>query len=64
MSKIYLKKIIHGGALLVAFLLVGTPLYAATVKGKVLDENKEALIGAHVVTENHAKHDLVGLNGS
>lgn len=64
MSKIYLKKIIHGGVLLVAFLLVGTPLYAATVKGKVLDENKEALIGAHVVIEDHTKHDLVGLDGS
>lgn len=64
MSKIYLNQFIRKGALLALFLLVSNALYAATVRGKVLDENKEALIGAHVVVENSTEYALVGLDGS
>lgn len=39
-------------------------LHAATIKGKLLDENKEPLIGAHVGLKNTNHNTIVGLDGS
>jgi hypothetical protein len=43
---------------------LSTVCYAATVKGKLLDENQEPLIGATVSLKNTNLYGLVGLDGS
>jgi len=37
---------------------------AAVIKGKLLDENKEPLIGAHVLISSTQKYAVVGLDGT
>ena len=46
------------------FVLMFTQGYAATVKGKLLDENSEPMIGAHVGIKSTNQFSAVGLDGS
>lgn len=38
--------------------------FAAVVKGRLLDEHKEPLVGAYVMLKELGKHAIVGLDGS
>lgn len=49
---------------ILVFFGVGVLSFGATIKGKLLDENKEPLIGAHVLITSIQKYAVVGLDGS
>jgi outer membrane receptor protein involved in Fe transport len=49
---------------IILILLAAPCLYAATIKGKLLDENNEPLVGAHVYLKDNSKYTIVGMDGS
>lgn len=49
---------------LMVFTLSHTDLHAASVKGKVLDENGDPLIGATVILQDYEIYAVAGLDGS
>lgn len=51
-------------SILILSFLASISINAATIKGKLLDENKEPLIGAHVLISSTQKYAVVGLDGS
>ena len=45
-------------------LLASSTLLAATIKGKLLDENNEPMIGANIVIQATKQYAVVGLDGT
>jgi hypothetical protein len=56
--------IIFLGQILFCLLLSGLTCYGATIHGKVLDSNREALTGAYVIVQGQAVQAVAGLDGS
>ncbi|MEO7991156.1 MAG: TonB-dependent receptor [Chryseolinea sp.] len=50
--------------LVILFSSATGSLMAAIVKGKLLDENKDPMIGAHVIVKGGKQYCIVGLDGS
>ena len=48
----------------IVFLLLCVTAQAATIKGKITDANREALLGATILVQGHAKYAVAGLDGS
>ncbi|MDP4964008.1 MAG: TonB-dependent receptor [Salibacteraceae bacterium] len=48
---------------ILSFILSVQCVFAATIKGKMLDENNAPMIGAHVIVTGTDKYAIVGLNG-
>ncbi len=59
-----MKLKLHITLLVALFLFSALSLMAATIKGKLLDENKEPMIGAHVMVKGMDRYSIVGLDGS
>lgn len=50
--------------LIVALAFCSSVAFAAVIKGKVIDSNKETLVGAHILIEGMREQGVAGLDGS